>query len=343
MTEKHPILICRNMFPKKELLQFLLQILLIFNNYHNSFASSRVSNITRTSLTKCCQTNQALLTKQGCIDSWGSPSPYLSHLQSIMAVRIGFPVLKDQDCKMRVLRRNMEHDFKWWINRAGRLVVDAPQGELEVTNYCIDDLLDPTTRVGSPSAVTCTHELKRKVQVPLSRFRVKTIGKCCPIDHFLSRHTYRCERVPSTVTDWKVIVPGSDNETHLGFTSFPKCSSGNYHSYPFLSETEDHVRLAENLSLIVVSMDGKYVERETPINLTDYCFEYEWDGVGKPKPITAICAQARPKKMAYHTEKKPFLVTLLSISCIALLLTLAFLIALQAKGIVHHVPQVRTF
>ena len=87
-------------------------------------------------------------------------------------------------------------------------------------------------------------------------------------------------------------------------------------------------------------MDGPCIEEESSANLKEYCFDYEWDGSGEAKPMAAMCV--RESNPTPHPERGPLLVALLSISCIALLLTMAFLVALQAKGIVHHVPQVNT-
>lgn len=303
-----------------------------------SRSSSGSKRPSRPSVHKCCPPDEALLHGKGCIRYSGSPSAYLTHLQNIMSVRVGFPVPQGQTCEMRLLRRNVEHVATWWISRVGLLAVEAPQGELAIHNYCIDDLLDPTTNEASPSAVTCVHELNGEVQLPLSAFRSKTIGKCCARDQHFSKESNQCETGSPGIPDWEVSIPGADNETQLGYTGFPKCTSGHYFTYFFNETVDDHVRLATNLSLIVVSMDGHCIEKEASVSLKEYCFDYGWDGSGVAKPLAVMCYTEKISDP--HPERGPIFIAFLSISCISLIMTIVFLLALQSKGIVHHVPQV---
>ncbi|KAF2367857.1 GPCR family 2 secretin-like [Trinorchestia longiramus] len=286
---------------------------------------------------KCCPRDQALLSGRGCIRSSSQPSAYLTHLQNTMSVRVGFPVPRNTTCAMMLLRRDIKHVATWWISRVGLLAVEAPQGELAIHNYCLDDLIDPATNTASPSAVTCVHELNGEVQLPLSAFRSKTVGKCCARDQHYSHVDQTCQTGAEGIPDWEVPVPGADNETQLGYTGFPGCPSRKYSTFYFENSTKDHVRLASNLSLLVIRMNGHCVEKEVIVNLKDYCFDYEWDGSGEAKPLAVICHE--PEKEAFEAEQQPALLVLLSLSSIALILTIVFLVALQAKGIVRQVSQ----
>ncbi|XP_018009692.1 uncharacterized protein LOC108667208 [Hyalella azteca] len=288
---------------------------------------------------KCCPRDQALLSGRGCIRSSSPPSAYLTHLQNTMSVRVGFPVPRNTTCTMMMLRRDIKHVATWWISRVGLLAVEAPQGELAIHNYCLDDLVDPVTNAASPSAVTCVHELNGELQLPLSSFRSKTVGKCCARDQHFSHVNRTCQTGAEGIPDWEVPVPGADNETQLGYTGFPSCSSGKYSTYYFENNTKEHVRLSANLSLLIVRMNGHCVERESTVSLKDYCFDYEWDGKREAKPLAVVCLEPDDVLDLLEVEQQPALLVLLSLSCIALILTLIFLVALQAKGFVQHESQ----
>lgn len=287
---------------------------------------------------KCCPPGNALLSGKGCNESSSPPSAYLTHLQNTMSVRIGFPVPLNSTCTMRLLRRD-KHVATWWISRVGLLAVEAPQGELAIRNYCLDDLIDPITNTKSPSAVTCAHEMYSGVKLPLSSFRSKTVGKCCARDEHFSGRNQSCQTGTEGIPDWEVPIPGADNETQLGFTGFPSCP-GKYTTFYFDKTQKDHVRIARNLSLFIMKMSGHCVESEEIVSLKDYCFDYEWDGNGEAKPLAVFCHE--PDQVP-KPEQEPLLLVLLSFASIALILTIGFLVALQAKGIVQHVSQVSIY
>ena len=280
------------------------------------------------SVRKCCCHGEALESGEGCVN-YTPPSEYIAQINSSYSVGVGFPDIRPRECNMTMVRD------KWFISERGSLVVKAEQGDLAIVNYCIDDLL--IRNKPSPRAVTCTHELKRGA-LPLTAFRTRTIGKCCARDEHFSFDSMEC--VKGAHSNMDASIPGAPNNTQLGFTGIPECNEGEQISLFFEENKSKHVRLARNLSLIVITMDGHCIKEEKLIKLGDYCLDYSWNDK-KNTTSQAVALMCLPKTQPIPTPMKSALLTfLLSMSCIALILTIVFLVALQAKGILSHVPQV---
>jgi len=264
------------------------------------------------SVNKCCPKGQALFHGKGCVKAQTPPSRYLSEQLKRMGVRYGLPVPQETKCEMIVWKRNVE--ARWSISETGKLAVDAPQGELAIQNYCIDDLLDIIKKTASPTAVTCRHENNGKLQVPLplSAFRQKTVGKCCARHNYMSKNSSKCEHSSKVLARaWELPVPGVDNDTQLGYTGFPKCPDS-YSVQVFDTERDEYVRIEKDLSLVHVKMDGQCVENETSLDRTEYCFDYSRGADGTTKPLAIVCRLPAPPPLS--TPRAPLLAGLLSVS-----------------------------
>ena len=278
---------------------------------------------------KCCCHGEALESGEGCVN-YSPPSEYIARINASFSVGVGFPNIFPKECNMTMVTD------RWFISERGSLVVNAHQGDLAIVNYCIDDLL--IQNKPSPRAVTCTHELRKNGALPISAFRTRTIGKCCPRDeHFLAETNECVKGAHSNMDD---TIPGAPNNTQLGFTGIPNCPDGSYATYLFDSGQQHHVRLERNLSLTLVKMDEHCIDEERIVNLGEYCLDYSWS-LSNNQSSKATALLCHPKLDPTPTPmRSAWIVVLLSLSCVALTLTIIFLFALQSKGILSHVPQV---
>ncbi|KAF2367856.1 GPCR family 2 secretin-like [Trinorchestia longiramus] len=276
------------------------------------------------SFKKCCPTHQ-ILNNNICSDSEEPLSPYLTQLMATLYTKVGYPMHTDQVCVHLLLN---SHDVRWWVTNSGYLSIDSGQNHIQTKNYCIDDSFENNEFV--TIAHVCTDELKQSVGLPLSVFDKGTVGKCCPPNFHLSPELRDCSHGKSFhILDEDSLLMDA-NITKIGYTSFPHCESGKYHLYTFDESTGDHVVFGADSRLYVVSMDGKCIEMETPLDNAEFCLDYGWDAE-EPERASAIVCAPPDYVTKYHSEKFNLISALLGVSCCSLIIALVSLISMRVR------------
>jgi len=271
---------------------------------------------------KCCPLNEVVFNGT-CIPTDKHLSSLMTQVKATKDYRVGFPPDNGEVCVQLTL--DEYDDVFWWITNAGYLAIDTGKNYIETMNYCVDDSI---TRSGkrSTEAYVCTDELKKSaIALPIKAFEKKTIGKCCATGNHLSPSYVDCVLGSSDHVLQSDSTLDRVNFSELVYTGLPRCTSKQYHLYTFRKDS-DHVEFDSNSVLNAVSMDGKCVERKTPIPRENYCLDYGWDA-DEPQLVSVImCVTPWENVTDLHLEK-PYLTTVcLAISCLFLVVTLVKII-----------------
>ena len=276
------------------------------------------------SFQKCCAAHEFM--KEGvCTSTNELHSPYITQLMATLHFQVGAPQDNPEDCVQLLL----DNEVRWWITNSGFLAINTESGFIETKKYCVEDWVEPNEQIVT-GAYVCSKKLKESVALPITMFEEGTIGKCCPPGRHLSPSSLICVDGNSgqDLREDKMIL--DNNVTKIGYTGLPICDG--YISYSFVpgDAADDFAQFDSNLVLNAVSLDGKCIERMTPLLNENFCIDYGWDA-NDPEILTALVCAPQWAGENLHTEKYNLVAALLGVSCISLLIALFTLATMRVR------------
>ena len=290
---------------------------------------------------KCCELNH--ISKSGsCSSQTNHMSPMMTQLIHTLEPRIGFPDTRDEECTYHILESDHSNNLQWWIENTGDLIINSGSIELSIHRYCVDDNYISDHEV-TPIVYTCKENLKEILPLTSTNSSgIDKIRKCCPAGEYFDEKRAICVRDRFGINLKNSFL--QNKNLSFTYTSDLTCNTLEYHQYYFKEEDplNDHIEFDENLNLVLVSFDGKCVERKTPVLSNESCIDFwvspsenentpKYSSSRLPPVVVRTCIPSWESVKDSHKEKYPLTSGFLAVSCICLVATVIALATIRVR------------
>ncbi|KAL7646429.1 UNVERIFIED_CONTAM: hypothetical protein RMT77_003342 [Armadillidium vulgare] len=293
-------------------------------------------------INKCCPDGQSLY-EHGCMETRNN-SLSLIHILKTSRYKIKSISSLGSHCTPVTLEDNTKSDIKWSIDIKGFVIVKSPNQTISTRNFCIDDFT--SEHEVFPVIKVCSEEVKVYHEVSsIKDWPDNVLGKCCPRNMYYNsniktgKNAQCLERSDDRLNYMEDELLKNFNISSLVFLNFPDCSVKEYyHKYDLFSSYYDYGQITKNLNLEIISKDNNCIRKITEVDRSKFCVDFVPYDERYYKPVAIVCVASR----TFHSERNAIVVSLVGISCAALISAFFSIIFMRVRRGMVTVKKINT-
>ncbi|KAB7496547.1 hypothetical protein Anas_13390 [Armadillidium nasatum] len=293
-------------------------------------------------INKCCPDGQSLY-EHGCMETHNN-SLSLIHILKTSRYKIKSISSLGTHCTPVTLEDNTKSDIKWIIDIKGFVIVKTPNQTITTRNFCIDDFT--SEHEVFPVIKVCSEEVKVYHEVSsIKDYPDNVLGKCCPRNMYYNsniktgKNAQCLERSDDRLNYMEDELLKDFNISSLVFLNFPDCSVKEYyHKYDLFSSYYDYGKITKNRNLEIISKDNNCIRKITEVDRSKFCVDFVPYDERYYKPVAIVCVASR----TFHSERNAIVVSLVGISCAALISAFFSIIFMRVRRGMVTVKKINT-